>query len=152
MFIKRLFYLIKYRSWIDPGTKIGKNCKIGPFAHIREGVIIKDGVRIGNAEIKNSIIGKNTQIPHWAYIGDTKIGENVNIGAGTVTCNYDGKKKHKTVIKDGAFIGSNSTLVAPIVINKNAYIGAGSTITENVPPDTLAIARNRQVNKQKRPR
>lgn len=147
-FLKRIFYLIRYLSWIDPKTKIGKNCKIGPFARIREEVILGDGVRIGNPEIKNSIIGKNAKIPHFAYIGDAEIGENVNIGAGTVTCNYDGKRKHKTIIEDGAFIGSNTTLIAPVKIGKNAYVAGGSTITEDVPPYALAIGRARQINKE----
>lgn len=142
-----MYYLIKYLSWIDPNTKIGKNCKIGPFARIREKVILGDGVRIGNPEIKNSIIGKNAKIPHFAYIGDAEIGENVNIGAGTVICNYDGKRKHKTIIEDGVFIGSNTTLIAPVKIGKNAYVAAGSTITKDVPDYALAVARAQQVNK-----
>lgn len=145
---KRLYYLFKYLSWIDPQTKIGKNCKIGPFAHIREGVILKDNAKIGNAEIKNSIVGKNTKIPHFAYVGDAEIGDNVNIGAGTVICNYDGKKKHKTIIEDGAFIGSNTTLVAPVKIGKNAYVAGGSIINKDVPDYALAIGRARQINKE----
>lgn len=150
-FFKRIFYLIRYLSWIDPKTKIGKNCKVGPFSYIREKVVLKDNVVIGHCvEIKNSTIGENTKIKHHAYIGDAEIGKNVNIGAGTVICDYDGKEKHKTTIKDKAFIGSNVTLVAPIIIGENAYVGAGSTVTEEVLPNTLAIARGRQVNKQRR--
>ncbi len=147
-FFKKIFYLIKYLSWIDPETKIGKNCKIGPFSHIRKGVILKDNVRIGNfVEIKKSIIGENTKINHHSYIGDSEIGKNVNIGAGTITCNYDGRKKRKTIIEDNVFIGSNNSLIAPIKIGKNAYTAAGSTITENVPANALAISRTRQIIK-----
>ncbi len=145
---KRIFYLMKYLSWIDPATKIGKNCKIGPFAHIRENVVLGDNVKIGNfVEIKNSIIGENTKIMHLSYIGDAKIGKNVNIGAGTITCNYDGKKKHKTIIEDNAFIGTNNSLVAPVKIGQGAYTAAGSIITKDVPPYALAIGRTRQINK-----
>ncbi len=126
---------------------IENRCKIGPFAHLRPGAILKDDVRIGNAEIKNSIVGKNTKIPHFAYIGDAKIGKNVNIGAGTVTCNYDGEEKHKTIIEDNVFVGSNVTLIPPITIGKNTYIGAGSTITRSILPYTLAIGRAWQTNK-----
>jgi len=145
---KRIFYLIKYLSWIDPTTKIGKNCKIGPFAHIRESVVLNNNVKIGNfVEIKNSIIGENTKIMHLSYIGDAKIGKNVNIGAGTITCNYDGKKKHKTIIEDNAFIGTNNSLVAPVRIGQGAYTAAGSVITKDVPPYALAIGRARQINK-----
>jgi bifunctional UDP-N-acetylglucosamine pyrophosphorylase/glucosamine-1-phosphate N-acetyltransferase len=147
-FFKKIFYLIKYLSWIDPNTKIGKNCKIGPFAHIRHGVVLGDNVSIGNfVEIKNSIIGKGTKINHLSYIGDAEIGENVNIGAGTITCNYDGKKKNKTIIEDNAFIGTNNSLVAPVKIGHGAYTAAGSVITENVPPYALAIGRAKQINK-----
>jgi bifunctional UDP-N-acetylglucosamine pyrophosphorylase/glucosamine-1-phosphate N-acetyltransferase len=145
---KRIFYLMKYLSWIDPQTKIGKNCKIGPFAHIREDVVLGDNVKIGNfVEIKNSIIGENTKIMHLSYIGDAKIGKNVNIGSGTITCNYDGKKKHKTIIEDNAFNGTNNSLVAPVKIGQGAYTAAGSVITKDVPPYALAIGRARQINK-----
>ena len=135
---------------IGPKVKIGnnvkinsfshlENCKIenkvdiGPYARIRPGVILKEGSRIGNfVEIKKSIIGKKTKINHLSYIGDTDIGKSVNIGAGTITCNYDGIKKNKTKIKDKVFVGSNSSLVAPVTIKRNSIIGAGSVITKNV--------------------
>ncbi len=146
--LKRIIYLIKYLSWIDPQAKIGKNCKIGPFARIRHNVVLKDNVSIGNfVEIKNSIIGKGTKINHLSYIGDAEIGENVNIGAGTITCNFDGKKKNKTIIEDNVFIGTNNSLVAPVKIGQGAYTAAGSVITEDVPPYALAIGRARQINK-----
>ena len=145
---KRLFYLTKYLSWIHPDTKIGKNCKIGPFTHIRWGVVLGNNVSIGNfVEIKNSKIGDNAKINHLSYIGDAEIGQSVNIGAGTITCNFDGKKKNKTIIEDNAFIGTNNSLIAPIKIGKNAYTAAGSVLTKDVPPFALAIARTRQVNK-----
>ncbi|MCX5783020.1 MAG: NTP transferase domain-containing protein, partial [Elusimicrobia bacterium] len=130
-------------------SEIGSNCKIGPFAHLRPGSKIKDGAKIGNfTEVKASVIGKGSKVPHLSYVGDCEIGEKVNVGAGTITCNYDGVKKHKTVIGDGAFIGSNVNLVAPVKVGAGAKIGAGSTITDNVPKRTLAIARSRQVIKK----
>lgn len=138
--------LIKENCVIE-NSIIENLCEIGPFAHLRPGTIIKNGAVIGKPEIKNSVIGKNTKILHFAYIGDAKIGENVTIGAGTVTCNYDGEKKHKTIIEDNVFVGSGVELVAPVKIGKNAYIAAGSTITKDVPPETLAIARARQIDK-----
>jgi len=149
-FFKRIFYFIKYLSIIDPETEIGKNTRIGPFTKIRGKVIIGNNVKIGSfVEIKNSCIGDWTKIPHFSYIGDAKIGKNVNIGAGVVTCNFDGfsKQKHKTIIKNGAFIGSGAKLIAPLKIGKNAYIAAGSVIVKNVPDNALAIARVSQVNK-----
>ena len=103
--------------------------------------------RIGNfVEIKNSKVSKNSKINHLTYVGDTEIGQNVNIGAGTITCNYDGKKKQKTIIEDDAFIGSNSSLVAPVKIGKNAFIGSGSTITKDVKPNSLAVERSVQMS------
>lgn len=137
---------IKENCIIENST-IENLCKIGPFALLRPGSDIKGGAKIGRAEIKNSIVGKNTKIPHFAYIGDAEIGKNVNIGAGTVTCNYDGEKKHKTVIEDNVFVGSNVTLIAPVTIGKNAYIAGGSTIARNALPYTLAIGRAHQINK-----
>jgi bifunctional UDP-N-acetylglucosamine pyrophosphorylase/glucosamine-1-phosphate N-acetyltransferase len=119
---------------------------IGPYARIRPGAILKEGSKIGNfVEVKKSIIGKQSKINHLSYIGDSEIGKNVNIGAGTITCNYDGIKKNKTKIKDNVFIGSNSSLVAPITINKNSIVGAGSTITKNVKKKSLALSRAVQV-------
>ena len=128
------------------GVKIYNNIKIGPYARIRPGVILKSGSKIGNfVEVKKSTIGKNSKVNHLSYIGDTRIGKNVNIGAGTITCNYDGVKKNKTKIKDKVFIGSNSSLVAPVTINENSIVGAGSVITKNVFKKSLAIERNEQI-------
>ncbi|MDL1971518.1 MAG: bifunctional UDP-N-acetylglucosamine diphosphorylase/glucosamine-1-phosphate N-acetyltransferase GlmU [Candidatus Desulfofervidaceae bacterium] len=124
---------------------------IGPFAHLRPGTYIATNARIGNfVEVKKSYVGKGSKASHLTYLGDAEIGKDVNIGAGTITCNYDGKRKHKTVIEDNAFIGSNTALVAPVKVGKAALVGAGSVITEDVPPDTLAIARARQVHKMKK--
>ena len=127
------------------GVKIDNNVKIGPYARIRPGVVIKSGSKIGNfVEIKKSTIGKNSKVNHLSYIGDTSIGKNVNIGAGTITCNYDGIKKNKTKIKDKVFIGSNSSLVAPVTINESSIVGAGSVITNSVKKKSLALTRPRQ--------
>ena len=129
------------------GVKIGAGAAIGPFARLRPGTILGNGVHIGNfVELKNTQVGAGSKINHLSYIGDAEIGASANIGAGTITCNYDGFRKHQTVIGDGAFIGSNTALVAPVEVGHGAFIGAGSVITENVPPDTLAVARGRQVN------
>jgi len=131
------------------GSEIFSNTTIGPFARLRPSTVIKENVKIGNfVEIKNSTIEKGVKAGHLSYIGDSEIKEDVNIGAGTITCNYDGFKKYKTKIGKGAFIGSNSSLVAPINIGEGAIIGAGSTITEDVPPDSLALGRAKQVNKE----
>ena len=128
------------------GVKIDNNVKIGPYARIRPGVIIKSGSKIGNfVEVKKSKIGKNSKVNHLSYIGDSSIGKNVNIGAGTITCNYDGVKKYKTRIKDKVFIGSNSSLVAPVTVNENSIVGAGSVITKNVLKNSLALERTKQV-------
>ena len=128
-------------SIIDSSV-VGKGATIGPFARLRPGNVIKDDVRIGNfVEVKNSRIGKGTKAGHLSYIGDSLIGANVNIGAGTITCNYDGFGKTKTVIRDDVFIGSDTQLVAPVTIGKGAYVGSGSTITTNVPPGALATSR-----------
>ena len=119
---------------------------VGPYARIRPGAVLKKGVRIGNfVEIKKSTIGKKSKVNHLSYIGDSSIGNFVNIGAGTITCNYDGINKFKTKIKNGVFIGSNSSLVAPVTINENSIIGAGSVITKNVRKKSLAIARSKQL-------
>ena len=128
------------------GVKIDNNVKIGPYARIRPGVIIESGSKIGNfVEVKKSKIGKNSKINHLSYIGDASIGKNVNIGAGTITCNYDGVKKNKTRIKDKVFIGSNTSLVAPVAVNENSIVGAGSVITKNVLKNSLALERSQQV-------
>ncbi len=134
-------------SYIEKSL-IKNNVKIGPYAHLRPENIVEEGVKIGNfVEVKKSRIGKGTKASHLTYIGDSDVGENVNIGAGTITCNYDGVKKNKTIIEDNVFIGSNNTLVAPVTIRKGAYTGAGSTITKEVPPYALALGRARQINK-----
>ena len=126
--------------------KIGKKSSIGPYARIRPGTQINDQTKVGNfVEVKNSTIDTNSKINHLSYVGDSVIGKNVNVGAGTITCNYDGKAKYKTVIKDNAFIGSNSSLVAPLEVGKNAYIGSGSTITKKVKQDSLAVERSVQM-------
>jgi bifunctional UDP-N-acetylglucosamine pyrophosphorylase/glucosamine-1-phosphate N-acetyltransferase len=122
------------------------NVNVGPFSRIRPGSLLCKGSRIGNfVEVKKSKVGKNSKINHLSYVGDADIGKNVNIGAGTITCNYDGKKKNKTKILDGAFIGSNTSLVAPIKIGKKAVIGAGSTLSKNVKNKSLALARANQI-------
>ncbi len=128
------------------GVKIENNVNIGPYARIRPGAVIKTGSRVGNfVEIKKSTIGKNSKVNHLSYIGDTSVGKNVNIGAGTITCNYDGMKKNKTKIKDKVFIGSNSSLVAPVTLNENSIVGAGSVITKNILKNSLALERSEQV-------
>ena len=127
------------------GVNINNNVSIGPYARIRPGVVIKSGSKIGNfVEVKKSTIGKNSKVNHLSYIGDTSIGKNVNIGAGTITCNYDGVKKNKTKIKDKVFIGSNSSLVAPVTINESSIVGAGSVITKSVKKKSLALTRSNQ--------
>ena len=128
------------------GVKISNNVNIGPYARIRPGAVLKSGSRVGNfVEVKKSIIGKNSKVNHHSYIGDTKIGKNVNIGAGTITCNYNGIKKNITRIKDKVFIGSNSSLVAPVTINENSVVGAGSVITKDVKKKSLALTRSNLV-------
>tara|TARA_B100001250_G_scaffold31590_1_gene25857 strand:- start:303 stop:908 length:606 start_codon:yes stop_codon:yes gene_type:complete len=128
------------------GVKIDDNVNIGPYARIRPGAVIKSGSKIGNfVEVKKSTIGKNSKVSHLSYIGDTNIGKNVNIGAGTITCNYDGIKKHKTNIKDKVFVGSNTSLVAPVTINEKSIIGAGSVITKNVLKNSLSLTRSEQI-------
>ena len=126
--------------------KIANNVSIGPYARIRPGTILQDGSKVGNfVEIKKSNVGKKSKINHLSYIGDSSLGNSVNIGAGTITCNYDGVKKNKTKIKDKVFIGSNSSLVAPLTINENSTVGAGSVITKNVKKKSLALTRSSQV-------
>ena len=127
-------------------TKIENNVSIGPYARLRPGTVLKSGSRVGNfVEVKKSTIGKNSKVNHLSYVGDSHLGKRVNIGAGTITCNYDGVKKNKTKIKDGTFIGSNSSLVAPLTINENCIVGAGSVITKNVRKKSLALTRSSQV-------
>ena len=127
-------------------VKIENDVTVGPYARIRPGTVLKTGSRIGNfVEIKKSIIGENSKVNHLSYVGDSKLGKKVNVGAGTITCNYDGFEKNKTNIKDGAFIGSNSSLVAPVTINQNSVVGAGSVITQNVKKKSLVLTRSKQV-------
>ena len=126
--------------------KIKDKAEVGPYARLRPGTVLEKGAKIGNfVEVKKSIIGKKSKVNHLSYIGDSELGNDVNIGAGTITCNYDGVKKNKTKIKNNVFIGSNSSLVAPITINKNSIVGAGSVITKNVKQDSLALTRSLQV-------
>ncbi|MEW6697530.1 MAG: bifunctional UDP-N-acetylglucosamine diphosphorylase/glucosamine-1-phosphate N-acetyltransferase GlmU [Bacillota bacterium] len=128
-------------------SRIGSHTVIGPYAYIRPGTIIGEHAKVGDfVEIKKSVIGNGSKIPHLSYVGDATIGERVNVGAGTITCNYDGKNKYQTILEDGAFIGSNTNLVAPVKVGRDAVIAAGSTITKDVPDHALAVARERQTN------
>ena len=141
--------VIHPNTTIQNNVIIGENCEIGPNAFIREGCILDNKVKIGNCvEIKKTVIGEGTKVPHLTYLGDCKIGKNGNIGCGTITCNYDGKNKNQTIIGNNAFIGSNVSLVAPVKIGDNVTVAAGSTITDDIPNDTLSIARERQINKE----
>ena len=151
---------------IQGATKIGSRCEIGPyalldnavvkdgahvgpFARLRPGSVVEEKARIGNfVEIKKSVIGQGSKVNHLTYIGDAHVGKNVNVGAGTITCNYDGYAKYETWLEDGVFVGSNTNLVAPVRVGRGAVIAAGSTITENVKPDALAVARARQISKE----
>ena len=127
-------------------VKIENNVRVGPYARLRPGTFLKSGSRVGNfVEVKKSTIGKESKVNHLSYIGDSQLGRAVNIGAGTITCNYDGVKKSKTNIKDKVFIGSNSSLVAPVTINENSIVGAGSVITKNVNKESLALTRSPQI-------
>ena len=131
------------------GVTIENNVNVGPYARLRPGTVLKSGSKVGNfVELKKSIIGKNSKVNHLSYVGDTKIGKKVNIGAGTITCNYDGIKKSKTIIEDGVFVGSNSSLIAPIKLEKKSIIGAGSVITKTVSKNSLALTRTEQMEKK----
>ena len=137
--------IIKSFSHLED-CKIENKVEIGPYARIRPNTILKEGSKVGNfVEVKKSTVGKKSKVNHLSYIGDSLIGKSVNIGAGTITCNYDGVKKSKTKIKDNVFIGSNSSLVAPVTINKKSIVGAGSVITENVKEKSLALTRPKQM-------
>ncbi|MBT9130677.1 MAG: Bifunctional protein GlmU [candidate division WS2 bacterium] len=137
-----------YYSEIEEAT-LEQGVKVGPFSHLRPGTYVKQGAKIGNfAELKKSVIGENTRVSHVSYLGDSNVGDGVNIGAGTIVCNYDGEKKHPTVIEDEVFVGSNSTLIAPLRIGKGAYIAGGSVINNDVPPEALALGRGIQVIKE----
>ncbi|MBC8137535.1 MAG: bifunctional UDP-N-acetylglucosamine diphosphorylase/glucosamine-1-phosphate N-acetyltransferase GlmU [Fibrella sp.] len=139
---------VRARACFVESAVIGDDCKIGPFAHIRPGSRLEKGVRVGNfVEINRSTIGENVAAGHLTYIGDATVGVGTNIGAGTITCNYDGYAKHKTVIGENAFIGTHSTLVAPVTVGDRAFVAAASAVTEDVPADALAIARERQTTK-----
>ena len=128
------------------GVKIENNVNVGPYARLRPGTVLKSGSKVGNfVEVKKSIIGKDSKLNHLSYVGDTKIGKKVNIGAGTITCNYDGIKKNKTIIEDEVFVGSNSSLVAPIKLERKSIIGAGSTLTKKVSKNALALTRVEQI-------
>ncbi|NLN16308.1 MAG: bifunctional UDP-N-acetylglucosamine diphosphorylase/glucosamine-1-phosphate N-acetyltransferase GlmU [Firmicutes bacterium] len=130
-------------------SKIGDGVRIGPYAYLRPGNIIGEQVKIGDfVEVKNSRVGSGSKVPHLTYVGDAIVGEGVNIGAGVITCNYDGRQKHQTIIEDDVFVGSNANLIAPVTIKRGAYIAAGSTITKDVPPESLGIARARQDNRE----
>ena len=129
-------------------TKIENNVSVGPYARLRPGSVLKSGSRVGNfVEVKKTIVGKGSKVNHLSYVGDSRIGKQVNIGAGTITCNFDGFKKNKTNIKDNVFIGSNSSLVAPVTINESSIVGAGSVITKNVKKKSLALTRSKQIEK-----
>ena len=137
--------IIKSFSHLE-NCKIENKVEIGPYARIRPGTTLKEGSKIGNfVEIKKSTLGKKSKVNHLTYIGDTSIGKSVNVGAGTITCNYDGVKKYKTKIKDNVFVGSNSSLVAPITLAENSIVGAGSVITRNVSKKSLALTRSQQL-------
>ena len=137
--------IIKSFSHLE-SCRIENKVEIGPYARIRPNTILKEGSKIGNfVEVKKSTVGKKSKVNHLSYIGDSQIGKSVNIGAGTITCNYDGVKKSKTKIKDNVFIGSNSSLVAPVTINKKSIVGAGSVITKSVKEKSLALTRPKQI-------
>lgn len=137
-------------SYIEKSI-IGNNCVVGPFAHIRPDCEIDENVRIGNfVELKKAHIKSGTKISHLTYVGDAEVGKNCNLGCGVIFCNYDGKIKHKTTLGDNVFVGSNVNLIAPLKIEDNCFIAAGSTVTKDVAKDTFVIARSKQENKPKR--
>jgi bifunctional UDP-N-acetylglucosamine pyrophosphorylase/glucosamine-1-phosphate N-acetyltransferase len=128
-------------------SRVGPAARIGPFAHIRPQSVVGEAAHVGNfTELKKTTLGKGSKANHLSYLGDTTIGEHVNIGAGTITCNYDGVHKHQTIIEDGAFIGSDTQLIAPVTVAKGAYVGTGTTIRENVPAGALAVSAGKQRN------
>ena len=130
------------------GADVGEDANIGPYARLRLGTKLSENTKVGNfVETKKAIVGKGSKINHLSYVGDAELGQGVNVGAGTITCNYDGYNKHKTKIGDGAFVGSNSSLVAPVTIGEGAFLGSGGVVTKDVPKDALALARSNQVNK-----
>jgi bifunctional UDP-N-acetylglucosamine pyrophosphorylase/glucosamine-1-phosphate N-acetyltransferase len=130
-------------------STVEEDAQLGPFCHLRPASHVGARAKVGNfVELKKSRIGRGSKVPHLSYIGDTTMGDGVNIGAGTITCNYDGVAKHETVIADGVFVGTNSSLVAPLTIGEGAYVGAGSVITKSVPPGALAVARGHQETRE----
>ena len=134
-------------SCIIVESRVDDEGRVGPFSHLRPGSHMKSGAHVGNfVELKKTVLGEGSKASHLTYLGDATIGAGVNIGAGTITCNYDGTKKSETVIEDGAFIGSDVQLIAPVTVGAGAYVAAGSSVTQDVPPDALAVARARQVN------
>lgn len=137
-----------FSSTMIEGSRIEADAQVGPFAHFRPNTVLRPRAKVGNfVELKNTVFGPASKAGHLSYLGDCIVGNGVNIGAGTITCNYDGLRKHRTVIESGAFIGSGTELVAPVKVGRNSYIGAGSTITKNVSPEALAVSRSRQVEK-----
>ena len=143
--------LIKSGSYLEKAT-IGKDTSIGPYAHLRPGTVIEDRCRVGNfVEIKKSLLKKGAKVAHLSYVGDAEIGEQTNIGCGFITCNYDGKNKHKTVIGDHSFIGSDTQVIAPITIGDHCYVASGSTINKDLQEGDFAIARARQTVRPRRP-
>jgi bifunctional UDP-N-acetylglucosamine pyrophosphorylase/glucosamine-1-phosphate N-acetyltransferase len=129
------------------GSRLASGVTVGPFAHLRPECDLRESVHIGNfVELKKAVLGAGSKAGHLTYLGDAVVGEKVNVGAGTITCNYDGKGKHRTVIEDGAFIGSDSQLVAPVTIGRGAYVGSGTTVREDVPPGALAVSAGKQRN------
>ena len=129
------------------GAVMGENVNVGPFAYVRPGTVVGDGCKVGDfVELKNSTLGEGTKVPHLIYVGDSDVGKRTNFGCGSITCNYDRREKHRTIIGDDCFIGCNTSLVAPVTVASGAYTAAGSTISDNVPPDALAVARSRQTN------
>ena len=141
--------VIHPNTTIKSGVVIGENCEIGPNSYIREGCRLADNVKVGSfVELKKAEVGEGTKVPHLSYMGDCEIGSKTNIGCGTITCNYDGFKKSKTVIGNNSFVGSNVNFIAPVNVGDNTIIAAGSTITDDVPEDALSIARQRQINKE----
>jgi len=143
----RLGAEVAVQNAVITGSVVENKAVIGPFTYVRPGSVIGQGAKIGDfVEVKKSTIGEGSKVPHLSYIGDAEIGRNVNVGAGTITCNYDGQQKWPTIIEDGVFVGSNANLVAPVRVGKGAYVAAGSTITKDVPPGALGVARGRQAN------
>ena len=135
------------------GARVASGCSIGPFARLRPQAVLEDGARVGNfVEVKKATLGPGVKASHLAYLGDASVGAGANIGAGVVTCNYDGKRKNRTVIGEGAFVGSDCILVAPVEVGAGAYTGAGSVITKDVPEEALAVGRARQKNIARKPR